>query len=137
LLSVSKKERKKDANDYEPPRPIYNPNALPMFAEKGNSKRKISREATNPKRHAQLDSLKQTQNAMRATSGGSVSQYMAKNFLSNEDFRAQDPREALLKYAKVAEEDPYFFAVYKKTQPVTKFTLDEENQEEQKKEEKK
>ncbi|KAK9474208.1 WD40-repeat-containing domain protein [Dipodascopsis tothii] len=31
--------------------------------------------------------------------------------------RNEDPREALLKYAKIAEEDPMFFKVYEKTQP--------------------
>ena len=40
----------------------------------------------------------------------------------------QDPREAILKYAKVAEENPYWIApAYKKTQPQTIFQTDEQD----------
>jgi len=47
--------------------------------------------------------------------------------------REEDPREAILKYAKEAEEDPYWFRAYQTTQPVTQFdykALEDEQAEE-------
>jgi len=40
-----------------------------------------------------------------------------KNYIKRDTAREEDPREAILKYAKEAEEDPYYMAVYNKTQP--------------------
>lgn len=54
-----------------------------------------------------------------ASSGGTLSSYVIRNLgLSKRVEDDQDPREAILKYAKEAEEDPYWIApAYKKTQP--------------------
>ena len=43
----------------------------------------------------------------------------------------EDPREALLKYADVAEKDPMFTGAWKQTQPVTQYAdvSDEETEE--------
>lgn len=51
-----------------------------------------------------------------------------KHYIKKDVSRDEDPREALLKYAKEAEENPYFFAAYKKTQPKPIFEEDEENE---------
>lgn len=54
-----------------------------------------------------------------ASSGGTLSSYVIRNLgLSKRIEDDQDPREAILKYAKEAEEDPYWIApAYSKTQP--------------------
>lgn len=54
-----------------------------------------------------------------ASSGGTLSSYVIRNLgLSKRVEDDQDPREAILKYAKEAEEDPYWIApAYSKTQP--------------------
>ena len=64
-----------------------------------------------------------------ASSGGTLSSYVIRNLgLSKRIEDDQDPREAILKYAKVAEENPYWIApAYKKTQPQTIFQTDEQD----------
>lgn len=54
-----------------------------------------------------------------ASSGGTLSSYVIRNLgLSKRVEDDQDPREAILKYAKEAEENPYWIApAYAKTQP--------------------
>lgn len=54
-----------------------------------------------------------------ASSGGTLSSYVIRNLgLSKRIDDDQDPREAILKYAKEAEEDPYWITpAYKKSQP--------------------
>jgi len=54
-----------------------------------------------------------------ASSGGTLSSYVIRNLgLSKRVDDDQDPREAILKYAKEAEENPIWIApAYKKTQP--------------------
>ena len=64
--------------------------------------------------------------------GSSANQaLLSGNFKNN--LRDVDPREAILKYAKVAEEDPMFVGhVYKKTQPKTIYAVEEEQKDEKK-----
>lgn len=54
-----------------------------------------------------------------ASSGGTLSSYVIRNLgLSKRVEDDQDPREAILKYAKDAAENPYWIApAYAKTQP--------------------
>lgn len=61
-----------------------------------------------------------------ASSGGTLSSYVIRNLgLSKRVDDDQDPREAILKYAKEAEENPYWIApAYKKTQPTPIFNTD-------------
>lgn len=56
-----------------------------------------------------------------ASSGGTLSSYVIRNLgLSKRVDDDQDPREAILKYAKDAAENPYWIApAYAKTQPNT------------------
>lgn len=66
-----------------------------------------------------------------ASSGGTLSSYVIRNLgLSKRVEDDQDPREAILKYAKEAEEDPYWIApAYSKTQPKAIFTNNPSNNE--------
>ena len=61
-----------------------------------------------------------------ASSGGTLSSYVIRNLgLSTRVDDDQDPREAILKYAKEAEENPIWIApAYKKTQPIPIFNTD-------------
>lgn len=54
-----------------------------------------------------------------ASSGGTLSSYVIRNLgLSKRVDDDQDPREAILKYAKEAEDNPYWITpAYAKTQP--------------------
>lgn len=54
-----------------------------------------------------------------ANHGSTLSSYIVKNIaLQKVSTVKEDPREALLKYAKVAESDPYWISpAYSKTQP--------------------
>lgn len=54
LLCATRTPRIKDPNDYEPPRPILTPYALPMFYETPNSKRKWARERLDPRKTAKI-----------------------------------------------------------------------------------
>lgn len=58
---------------------------------------------------------------------------LAAHVTAGDAWEREDPRDALLRYAKVAEEDPRFVATaYKKTQPQTILasrTLEEERDE--------
>jgi hypothetical protein len=58
-----------------------------------------------------------------ATSGGTLSSYVIRNLgLSKRVEDDQDPREAILRYAKEAEENPYWVSpAYSKTQPTPIF----------------
>lgn len=62
-----------------------------------------------------------------ASSGGTLSSYVIRNLgLSKRVEDDQDPREAILKYAKEAEEDPYWIApAYSKTQPKAIYSQNE------------
>lgn len=64
--------------------------------------------------------------------GAAATQHMVQSIF-NENTRAEDPREALLKYAQQAEEDPQWTRVWKKTQPKPIFQDVEEEEEDGKK----
>lgn len=54
--------------------------------------------------------------------GTSVTAYMMKSIMKDKTLN-DDPREAILKYAQVAEEDPYWVApAYQKNQPVAQYS---------------
>ena len=58
-----------------------------------------------------------------ANHGATLSSFIVKNIALSKNIDAkEDPREALLKYAKVASEDPYWVSpAYAQTQPKTIF----------------
>ena len=57
-----------------------------------------------------------------------ATQHMVQS-IYKENTRAEDPREALLKYADQAEKDPQWTAMYKKTQPNPIFRQDDDEDE--------
>lgn len=137
LLSIVRTPRTKNPSDFEPPRPIQTPHALPMFYETANSKRKEARARFDPRKTAKpgTPAAPHVPEALEGPGrggriGSSVTQHLMKNFIRKDTSRDEDPREALLKYHEAAEKNPYFFGVYKKTQPEPKFDYSKLEEEE-------
>lgn len=111
---------------------IITPHALPLFRQdRPKSVRKqMEKDRLDPVKSRRPDlPITSGQGGRVASSGGTLSSYVIRNLgLSKRIEDDQDPREAILKYAKVAEENPYWIApAYKKTQPQTIFQSDEQD----------
>uniref|UniRef100_A0A6V7M2I5 Uncharacterized protein n=1 Tax=Bracon brevicornis TaxID=1563983 RepID=A0A6V7M2I5_9HYME len=109
---------------------IITPHALPLFRQdRPKSVRKqMEKDRLDPVKSRRPDlPITSGQGGRVASSGGTLSSYVIRNLgLSKRIEDDQDPREAILKYAKEAEENPYWIApAYKKTQPKTIFQGDE------------
>ncbi|CEG71549.1 hypothetical protein RMATCC62417_07265 [Rhizopus microsporus] len=131
-LCVVKAAKKRAVDDYEVERPIITPHALPMFKEDEarTSNRKKAKLRNDPKASHRPDLP-----VSGPGKGGRVNmnqqQAVIKSF-AKDTTRDEDPREALLKYANVAENDPVWVSnVYKKTQPKPIFAEDGEEEEEE------
>ncbi|XP_053979244.1 gastrulation defective protein 1 homolog [Hylaeus anthracinus] len=110
---------------------IITPHALPLFRQdRPKSVRKqLEKDRLDPVKSRRPDlPITSGQGGRVASSGGTLSSYVIRNLgLSKRIEDDQDPREAILKFAKVAEENPYWIApAYKKTQPQTIFQTDEQ-----------
>lgn len=121
-LCVVKTRRKVKQVEVVAAQQILTPHALPMFRqEKPKSIRKqMERDRQNPvKSHRPDLPISSGQGGRVATSGGTLSSYVIRNLgLSKRVEDDQDPREAILRYAKDAEENPYWVSpAYAKTQP--------------------
>ncbi|CAO3620367.1 unnamed protein product [Mucor hiemalis] len=126
-LCVVKAAKKRAVDDYEIDRPIITPHALPMFKddEPRTSKRKRDKLRSDP-----VASYRPDLPVNGPGKGGRVNmnqqQAVIKTF-AKDTTRDEDPREALLKYADLAESDPLWVSnVYKKTQPNPVFEEEEE-----------
>ncbi|OZJ05475.1 hypothetical protein BZG36_01609 [Bifiguratus adelaidae] len=133
MLCITKPTKRRHIDDFEIDRPILTPHALPMFRDDQPKSMKRKREKTR------LDP-KSTKRPNLPVGGpgrggrlGSSEQQQVLKGLMMDTTRGEDPREALLKYAKVAEEDPMWVNnVYKKTQPKPVFAEVREDDEETK-----
>ncbi|KAI8987411.1 WD40-repeat-containing domain protein [Mycotypha africana] len=134
-LCVVKKAKTRAVDDYEITGPIITPHALPMFKndEPRTSKRKREKLRKDPKASHRPE-LPVSGHGKGGRINMSQQQAVIKSF-AKDTTRDEDPREALLKYADVAENDPMWVSnIYKKTQPKPVFReVDEEEEEEQKK----
>ncbi|XP_020278179.1 gastrulation defective protein 1 homolog [Pseudomyrmex gracilis] len=111
---------------------IITPHALPLFRQdRPKSVRKqMEKDRMDPVKSRRPDlPITSGQGGRVASSGGTLSSYVIRNLgLSKRIEDDQDPREAILKYAKIAEEQPYWIApAYKKTQPKTIFQNDDQD----------
>ncbi|KAG5670761.1 hypothetical protein PVAND_001002 [Polypedilum vanderplanki] len=125
-LCIVKAYRKKKQTEVSGGIQIITPHALPMFRqEKSRSLRKqMEKDRQDPVKSRRPDlPITSGQGGRVASSGGTLSSYVIRNLgLSKRVDDDQDPREAILKYAKEAEENPYWIApAYKKNQPVPIF----------------
>lgn len=113
-------------------RQIISPHVLPMFRQEKTktTKKRLEKDRLNPVKSRQPDlPISQGCGGRLAMSGGTLSSYVIRNLgLSKRVEDDQDPREAILKYAKDAAENPYWITpAYKKTQPQTIFQENEED----------
>ena len=128
-LCIVKSYRKKKQVEVGGMVQVITPHALPMFRqEKSRSLRKqMEKDRLDPVKSRRPDlPITSGQGGRVASSGGTLSSYVIRNLgLSKRVDDDQDPREAILKYAKDAEENPIWIApAYKKTQPKPIFNIE-------------
>ncbi|XP_063369601.1 gastrulation defective protein 1 homolog [Cydia amplana] len=121
-LCIVKTHRKKHSVEVVSSQQIITPHALPLFRQEKlrTSKKKMEKERLDPvKSHRPDLPITSGQGGRVAASGSTLSSFVIRNLgLSKRVEDDQDPREAILKYAKDAEENPFWVApAYKKTQP--------------------
>lgn len=121
-LCVIKQRYKKQHVEMMPTQQIITPHALPLFRQdRPKSHRKqMEKDRLDPIKSRRPDlPITSGQGGRVASSGSTLSSYVIRNLgLSKRIEDDQDPREAILKYAKIAEENPIWVTpAYKKTQP--------------------
>ncbi|POM67233.1 LOW QUALITY PROTEIN: Hypothetical protein PHPALM_16802 [Phytophthora palmivora] len=114
---------------------VYTPHALPMYRDDTSSsrKRKYEKVRADPKR-SRAPEKPITGPGMGGKISGSTTftQYFMSSHIKS-SFREEDPREAILKYAKEAEKDPQFLgAAYKKEKLDPRYQLAKQTLEEEK-----
>ena len=134
-LASSKLRRKKKQVEVIAAQQIITPHALPMFRQdRPKSLRKqMEKDRLDPVKSRRPDlPIKSGQGGRVAASGSTLSSYVIRNLgLSKRIDDDQDPREAILRYAKEAAENPYWISpAYAKTQPKTIFQVDSDDKDE-------
>ena len=97
---------------------IYTPHSLPLFrSESTNLKRQREKARKDPVKSHRPE-LPVDGPGRGGKIGNNLTQHLVKNINLQNNTRDEDPREALLKYAKLAAEDPRFITpAYQVTQP--------------------
>ncbi|XP_076934133.1 uncharacterized protein LOC143600281 [Bidens hawaiensis] len=126
LVCVARAPRKKSIDDFQAEPVIHNPHALPLFRDQPSRKRQREKILKDPlKSHKPEAPMNGPGFGGRVgvTKGSLLTQYLLKQGgMIKETWMDEDPREAILKYADVAEKDPKFIApAYAETQPKTVF----------------
>lgn len=135
LVCVARAPRKKSVDDFELKPVIHNPHALPLFRDQPSRKRQREKILKDPlKSHKPEVPMNGPGHGGRigTTKGSLLTQYLLKQGgLIKETWMEEDPREAILKYADVAEKDPKFIApAYAQTQPEPVFAKSDSEDEE-------
>ncbi|XP_053709793.1 WD repeat-containing protein 70 [Synchiropus splendidus] len=137
LCVVKSKRKEKHAEaltqDY-----IITPHALPMFREarQRSTRKQLEKDRLDPKKsHKPEPPVSGPGRGGRvAAHGGTLSSFIVKN-IALDKTDDSNPREAILRHAKEASENPFWIApAYKKTQPVTLFAENSDEDEEAEKE---
>ncbi|XP_062129382.1 gastrulation defective protein 1 homolog [Drosophila sulfurigaster albostrigata] len=126
-LCVVKTHRKRQPMEMVGVSQIITPHALPLFRQEKtrSSRKKMEKARMDPVKSKRPDlPITSGQGGRVASSGGTLSSYVIRNLgLSKRVDDDQDPREAILKFAKDAAENPYWIApAYKQTQPKAIFS---------------
>ncbi|XP_050312051.1 gastrulation defective protein 1 homolog [Anthonomus grandis grandis] len=121
-LCVVKSHRKAQHSEVVSGQQVITPHALPLFRQerRKTSRKQMEKDRLDPVKSKRPDlPITSGQGGRVASSGGTLSSYVIRNLgLSKRVNDDQDPREAILKFAKEAEENPYWIApAYAKTQP--------------------
>lgn len=122
MLCASKAHTKTKQMEMVPTQQIITPHALPMFRQDRNKslKKRNEKDRLDPVKSKRPDlPIKSGQGGRVAASGSTLSSYVIRNLgLSKRVEDDQDPREAILKYAQDAADNPYWITpAYAKTQP--------------------
>lgn len=138
MLCVVKSKRKEKHAEALTQDYIITPHALPMFREarQRSTRKQLEKDRLDPKRsHKPEPPVSGPGRGGRvAAHGGTLSSFIVKN-IALDKTDDSNPREAILRHAKAASEDPYWVApAYKTTQPVPMFAEDSEEDEEAEKE---
>eukprot|EP00164_Ancoracysta_twista_P015843 GFYU01026337.1.p1 GENE.GFYU01026337.1~~GFYU01026337.1.p1 ORF type:complete len:257 (-),score=80.49 GFYU01026337.1:2-745(-) len=117
LLCVSRKDRKRTIEDAQTKPVVYTPHALPVFKEERQTKRQKEKARQDPAK-SKKPMMPNGPNAGAYVRNSTYSQFVMSQLHKKDNFRAEDPREAILRHAKEAEENPqYITQAYAKTQP--------------------
>lgn len=121
-LCIVKTNRKQKQMEVVSSQQIITPHALPLFRQerRKTSRKQMEKDRLDPVKSRRPDlPITSGQGGRVASSGGTLSSYVIRNLgLSKRVDDDQDPREAILKYAKEAAENPYWISpAYAKTQP--------------------
>lgn len=135
-LCAARVRRKVQHEEIVSSQQVITPHALPLFRQerRKTSRKQMEKDRLDPVKSKRPDlPITSGQGGRVASSGGTLSSYVIRNLgLSKRVDDDQDPREAILKYAKEAAENPYWITpAYAKTQPVN--ILDEDEPEAKKK----
>lgn len=114
---------------------VYTPHALPMYRDddSGSRKRKYEKVRADPKKsHAPEKPITGPGMGGKVSGSTTFTQYFMSSHIKS-SFREEDPREAILKYAKKAESDPQFLgAAYGKEKLDPRYQLAKQTLEEEK-----
>ncbi|KAH0810152.1 gastrulation defective protein 1 homolog [Tenebrio molitor] len=121
-LCAAKVHRKAQHAEIVSTQQVITPHALPLFRQerRKTSRKQMEKDRLDPVKSRRPDlPITSGQGGRVASSGGTLSSYVIRNLgLSKRVDDDQDPREAILKYAKEAAENPYWITpAYAKTQP--------------------
>lgn len=132
LLSVVKNKRKTKQIQYLAKDPIITPHALPMFrTEKEKSTKKVKEKArADPvkSRRPELPVAGPGMGGRLGSSGGTLAAHISKMHALEKPVTddSLDPREAIIRHAKEAADNPMWTNVWSKTQPKPIFYKEDE-----------
>lgn len=134
-LCVVKAKRREKQNDMICEQQIITPHALPMFRvdRPRSTKKQMEKDRKDPMRSQRPD-LPVTgpgQGGRIASAGNTLSSFIVRNLgLKKKIDDTMNPRDAILQYAKDAEENPFWVTpAYAKTQPKPIFQAEEKSDE--------
>eukprot|EP00262_Sarcandra_glabra_P013454 TRINITY_DN3727_c0_g2_i2.p1 TRINITY_DN3727_c0_g2~~TRINITY_DN3727_c0_g2_i2.p1 ORF type:complete len:496 (-),score=89.49 TRINITY_DN3727_c0_g2_i2:94-1404(-) len=136
LVCVARAPRKKSIDDFEAKPVIHNPHALPLFRDQPSRKRQREKAIKDPIKSHKPE-LPVTGpgfgGRVGSTKGSLLTQYLLKQGgMIKETWMEEDPREAILKYADVAANDPKYIApAYADTQPEPVFAKSDSEEEDE------
>nr|CAG4640718.1 EOG090X0364 [Eulimnadia texana] len=135
VLCASKGKKRAKVSDVMSTVRVITPHALPLFKDDKpkSSRRVLEKQRKDPvlSRRPDLPIFAKGSGGRVAASGSTLSSFIVRNLgIAQKVEDVKDPREAILKYAKEAAENPYWISpAYAKTQPKTIFIQNEENEE--------
>jgi len=120
ILAASRDPRPADPYEYCAPPPVRAPHANQNKRDFQSLKRKREKDRMDPIKSRRPAMTTQGPGAPN-NAGSSLTQHLKTVMGKKDGWRLEDPREAILRHAREAEENPLFSRAYAKTQPQTIF----------------